>query len=261
MDAPARPAIVRPRVRVPGSLDGTWLLDDAIDERLAREPSGALWIAGARGSGLRTARTHLEARYAGHPQVLVDPQSLIGDAPTRGKPAEERLRLRFCRRPGHLGTALELAPWTRDEAIEYLLARHPQQCARAMQRFEHGEEWLDLGGMPLVLAAVLDELAADFELSGPFAALRAALARQFDEGASLARARAVALEQRRGVDWSDPEVRGLLHWADWLDQEPVRLLLGAEAIVLLLEKGKGSELPTMRVQLDLLRTVRPLYLR
>ena len=248
MDAAARHAHVRPRVLEPGRA-GSSLLDDALDERLARAPRGEVWIQGSLGSGLRTARAHVARRFAGDARVAIDPEE-------RDVPG---LAVRFTRRVELPEDALRLAPWSRDECIEYLLARHPARCASVMQRFARVEQPLELGGSPLVLAAVLDALAADETLPGEFEALRAALARVFETPRMLARARAVALESIpsvRAVAWSDLEE--LLPHADWLRQAPVLLVLAAEAITILLEQRHGSELPTCEPDAELLRVARPL---
>jgi len=128
-----------------------------------------------------------------------------------------------------------------------------------MQRFGRGEQPVGLGGVPLLLTAVLDALAADETLSGEFEALRTAIMRAFETPARLAKARAVALESipsagRRSL----PEVGELLPRADWLRQIPVLLVLAAEAITILLERRHGIELPTCAPDAELLRVARPL---
>ena len=50
-----------------------------------------------------------------------------------------------------------LAPWSDDDLIEYLLARHPQQCAAVMRRFADCEERRRMADSPQLLC-----LAADY---------------------------------------------------------------------------------------------------
>jgi uncharacterized protein YjbI with pentapeptide repeats len=260
METPARNHFVRPRVR-PSDPDvsGTLLLEDAISERLARGTTGVVWVSGASGSGLRTALRLLDLRFDGDPRIFIDPEPEIAVRASRAPTAEPLLRVRFCRDPGNAEHVLELAPWSRDECIEYLLARHPARCASVMQRIARGVPPLDLEGVPLVLAAVLDALAADEALPGEFEALRAALARVFGAPNLLARARAVAFESIPSASPSSPaNLDDLLPHAAWLRQIPVLLVLAAEALTILLEQRNGIELPTCAPDAELLRVVQPL---
>jgi len=249
MDAAARHLHVRPRVLEPGRA-GSLLLDDALDERLARAPEGELWIQGSMGSGLRTARAHVARRFSGDARIAIDPP---GDRDVPG------LAVRFTRRGELPEDALRLAPWTRDECIEYLLARHPARCASVMRRLGRGEQPVELGGTPLLLAAVLEALAADDALAGEFEALRAALVRVFETPELLARARDVAFECIPSARTGPlPDIEELLPRADWLRQIPVLLVLAAEALTILLEQRNGIELPTCAPDAELLRVARPL---
>ena len=64
---------------------------------------------------------------------------------------------------------LRLAPWGRDECIDYLLARYHDRCAAVMQRIDDFEF---LCGVPSLWCAVLEELAGDETLSDVRSALR-----------------------------------------------------------------------------------------
>ncbi|WP_182867335.1 pentapeptide repeat-containing protein [Rhodopirellula sp. JC639] len=55
---------------------------------------------------------------------------------------------------------LSLCGWSRDDFIEYLLARHPDQCRSVMSRLE-GENLRYASGSPAVWRLVLDVMAAD----------------------------------------------------------------------------------------------------
>ncbi len=252
--------LVRPRVVPPEpGAGGTWLLEDVIAEHLARGETGELWICGTVGSGLRTARAELERLFSGDERVRIDREEQIVDRARSDPHPREDLVVRFCRAKGVAANVLELAPWSRDECIEYLLARHPSRCASVMRRLGDVGQPVDPGGVPLVLAAVLDALAADESLPGAFEALRAALVQVFETPALLARARAVALESVPGArEGSRPDLDELLPHADWLRQVPVLLVLAAEALTILLERRHGIELPTCAPDAELLDAVRPL---
>lgn len=258
---PAR--CVRPRV-LARSAPGGWLLEDLIDERLARGSTGVVWIAGACGSGLRTTRALLAWRFSGDARVVIDASSEIASVPPAGTFGSPRLHVRFTRRFAPDADVLRLAPWSRDEWIEYLLARHPQDCASVMQRLESLEPPLESSGVPLVWAALLDALAEDESLASALDALRAVLTRVFASGSALSQARAMALQLRQS---SEHEIasRMLAEAGEidhaWLAQPCVQLLLAAESVVLLLEHGAGEELARVRLEDQLLRATEPLLAR
>jgi uncharacterized protein YjbI with pentapeptide repeats len=265
MEAQARVPFVRPRVRSSGAEGGgTWLLEDAISERLERGETGVVWICGPAGSGKRSALAYLRARFAGDARVRVDHDTFILVDAVAAEHEPPTLRVRASLRAARGMDALELAGWSTDEQIEYLLARHPACCASVMQRLATPNPNLDLGRSPFIWAAVLEQLALDEGLPDEFEALRAALARAFGTPKLLGKARLAALEQlkadgaRKG-DELETEQRAL--FAPWLRHTPVLQLLAAEAIVLLLEKRHTIEVPVARVDAELLRVIRPLLLR
>ena len=61
---------------------------------------------------------------------------------------------------GEFDIVLRLAPWGRDDFIEYLLAKHPKQCASVMARLEHADVGY-AGGSPVLWAMVLDRMAGN----------------------------------------------------------------------------------------------------
>ena len=70
-----------------------------------------------------------------------------------------------------------LAPWTRDDRIEYLLKAHWSRCASVMGRLkESGDEGF-LGGIPELWTVVLDRMATDETIGD----VRTALGRELDE--------------------------------------------------------------------------------
>jgi uncharacterized protein YjbI with pentapeptide repeats len=65
---------------------------------------------------------------------------------------------------GHALVHYRLAPWGRDDWIEYLLAEHPHCCASVMSRLLRQDEPDLLDGSPSLWRAVLDLMAADDSL-------------------------------------------------------------------------------------------------
>src|SRR5262245_5715511 len=145
---------VRPRVIDHGS-DGREpvRIEDALERRLSQRGSSELYLEGPPGAGKRTTLEYARIYFEHHRGIafgdeeLEDPEAgvrvLVESGSTKHPPIER----------------LELAPWTRDEWIEYLLARHRDACSRVMARLEEPEIELELKGRPLLWAAILDELA------------------------------------------------------------------------------------------------------
>lgn len=163
-------AAVRPRVRCEASGD-TLPLEDAIQEHLDDGVDGAVRLDGPPGAGKSTALEHLAARFFDRPELLLaDPGH-----PEEVPPPPRRGLLVYCASkpigPRPLAT-YTLTPWTTDELIEYLLARHRERCAQVMQKLADPAAAGALGGRPELLCPVLDRLAEDPELPSPIAALR-----------------------------------------------------------------------------------------
>src|SRR5262245_21317057 len=177
---------VRPRVldAQTGASESV-LLEDALERRAARREFGPIVIEGPPGSGKRTALEFARRHFTGRSDIAVGgarvPQECVclvaGQSPD-GLP---------------LDRWLTLAPWTRDEWIEYLLANHREACASVMARLEHAERHLALRGNALAWSAILDELARDRTLADDLAGLRAALRARFSSSGAQALARALLL--------------------------------------------------------------------
>lgn len=60
---------------------------------------------------------------------------------------------------------LRLAMWCRDDIIEYLLAKHPHQCASVVNRLE-ASDYTFAGGSPSVWQIILDRMASNPDLRG-----------------------------------------------------------------------------------------------
>jgi uncharacterized protein YjbI with pentapeptide repeats len=163
-------APVRPRVIARES--GEPLpLEDEIERLLAQDEPKVIAIRGGPGSGKTTALRHLAAAFPGHLHRLKegDGDEAFGATVT-----------------------FDLAPWGRDEVIEYLLAVHKELCAAVMGRLtdqDHG--WIE--GVPELWRTILDLLAANPQLSSARAALHHYLSPNQGDTELLAQARRACL--------------------------------------------------------------------
>jgi uncharacterized protein YjbI with pentapeptide repeats len=180
MDADAEPFLVRPRVFHPTlARDEPILLEDAVHRLLDRGARGLYRIDGPAGSGKSTAIAHLREVFEPRarnvvflddavPETLdpVDPRILCVHVLRGGTPVDVSEFLSF---PSE--RVLKLAPWSRDDIIEYLLAAHPQRCASVLARYESGAGAIDPRGNAEVARAVLDEMASDETITAVDAAI------------------------------------------------------------------------------------------
>lgn len=261
MEEHALVRLVRPRVIDRGTDSNEPVrIEDALERRLARRGAESVYVVGPPGSGKRTALEYVHLYFAQRPEVTVghpahdertDPERSVRVLVSDGASSEARRQL-------------ELVPWTRDEWIEYLLARHGTACARVMARLEAPEAALELKGRALLWAAILDELARDASLPDAFAALRAAVRARFScprAHASAAAACWSALSQPSEIDALSPAFRELARnepeAAPFLAQSCVHVLLAAQCMADALGGALTCPLP-QRITDSLLRAAGPL---
>jgi uncharacterized protein YjbI with pentapeptide repeats len=148
-------AVVAPRVLSDVSGDPV-LLEDVLRPYIGQ--AGAIAILGPVGSGRTTALAHLAAAFPGRIALFDDEvtQTPIRDAAAAGLAAYAAGRIH---RMPHLAT-LCLAPWRRDEGLEYLMATRGDACAAVMRRLATDTEIAMLGGLAELWCAVLDRMAA-----------------------------------------------------------------------------------------------------
>ena len=143
-------------------------LEDEVERWLSEGRPGSLQIVGGPGSGKSTALAHLAAIFPEHARLRIQDDSIetttsFGSTPftifvSTQKQASSRSR------------SLLMAPWNRDELIEYLLAAHSGECASVMARITKADI-AAFAGVPELWRIALDELAADPALAGPAAAI------------------------------------------------------------------------------------------
>lgn len=154
------PIPVRPRV-VAEQSRGTILLEDLVEESAIAGDVRILQVTGVRGSGLTTALNHLRQRFGEQFGLRFTEDSSL-PWPSRSR----SVWIGFPNSDSSAGRIVtcKLAEWGRDELIEYLLAKHREQCASVMRRMHHDPRIGSLVGNPNIWSQVLDHLAADERL-------------------------------------------------------------------------------------------------
>jgi uncharacterized protein YjbI with pentapeptide repeats len=137
-------------------------LDHHIADFLASKRPALINLWGPPGAGKSAALRWLAARFPDAPLDLHDepaPQSIIVvDAP--------RIRIHTSTSPDrHIVLSYELAAWTDDDLIEYLLINHRDQCRSVMARLRDASDRASLEGSPALCALVCDAFAADASLT------------------------------------------------------------------------------------------------
>lgn len=179
------PAPVAPRVVFQGRQDSLPLEMVAAEFCAVREV-GALNIMGAEGLGKTTALAHLAA-------VLPDAERIVFlDEPPLESAlvAAEKTLVVFtsCEHdPVPKVQSVRLAAWSRDELIEYLLARHSALCRLVMKRLSAATH--EVCQSPVFWVTVLDAMAEDDGLESLEQAIERCVAERFRDPDLLEKAR------------------------------------------------------------------------
>jgi uncharacterized protein YjbI with pentapeptide repeats/energy-coupling factor transporter ATP-binding protein EcfA2 len=165
-----RLAPVRPRIL--SAVCGEALpLDDEVRRLLNSGTRRMIVLTGGSGAGKTTALEHLAAVLSPASGVLLLDEPDLAAVAAAG--ATSRVIYAAAKVPsgGAPVTVLRLAPWGRDELIEYLLAAHKDRCASVMARLRPQDNAL-CEGLPDLWRAVLDRLAGDDTIPDAPTALR-----------------------------------------------------------------------------------------
>jgi len=164
------------------------LLEEEILSLIERKACGLVWLSGGPGAGKTTALAHLAAVLPPAANVLCLDQDWQSVGPDRLVVAGGIPNFK----PKSTFATFELAAWTEDELIEYLLATHRAACESVLRRCRAAADGDRLRGNPDLWRPVLDALAADERL----VTIGDALRRVIDQRFSPARVRELA------SDWS-----------------------------------------------------------
>lgn len=146
---------MRPRVFCDGSPLAR-LLEEEVAQALRDSRAQVLQLVGPMGSGKSTALAHLAAIFAGEERLQLFDE---GHAAPRTLTGGATVWVVARRQPKPGAPALRIAPWTCDEAIEYLLGRADADIGAAIAAWRNaGDGWL--GRWPALARRVLDLVAA-----------------------------------------------------------------------------------------------------
>jgi uncharacterized protein YjbI with pentapeptide repeats/energy-coupling factor transporter ATP-binding protein EcfA2 len=178
-------AFVRPRAFAPHCGEPLPLEDLVLAfleerQRKGSEAGTIIQIAGDAGAGKSTALAHLAAVLPGATGM-----AFLDDEPPEVAICRKLRKETVILASGDEDTdevdaSFELAPWTTDDLLEYLLAAHPRECGALLTRIRQAGDDGPLEGNPELWRTVLEELVAEPALPGVRAALEQAVRRIFE---------------------------------------------------------------------------------
>lgn len=248
-----RKALVKPRV-VSSETGNVLLLEDVVETALA-SAAAVVELVGQRGSGKSTSLAHLASLPCAERLHLID-DVRIADLQ---KAPRDRLVVYTTDVPvARAELRYELAPWSDDDLIEYLLATHPGRCASVMARFSADMDRGSLQGTPALCCLVAEQMARDERIQDVRTAVRRAIVQQAadqraGEEQTLEDARFHALA--RTLNNNPDLVQGRAHrmaklgvgrsFMQLLKHPFVQLLLAADRVVVTLKRPR-MPFPTLR---------------
>jgi uncharacterized protein YjbI with pentapeptide repeats len=160
-----------------------------------------------------------------------------------------------------LRACYELAPWGREDLIEYLLATHRPLCASVLARLTAADYQL-FGGRPQLWQVVLEQMAADPTLPDGRAAFQGFLAAELADTDLLERTRSVCLNLLTSPDANALSTAGRLTQAGVgrdlarvLRHRAAQLILVTERVAADLRGEGACDYLASRLPRDLVRAV------
>jgi uncharacterized protein YjbI with pentapeptide repeats len=275
-------AAVRPRVISPETGEAI-RLDDEIGAMIEDGRGRLVILKGGPGSGKTTALRHLAAvlppwargrirlleemdltaiaSVGPDPVVILALDTLQLTSPgdvVLSVPARDEIEWLRLASPGLVHSVFHLAPWDRDDAIEYLLASHRDACASVMSR---SGDLAILDGIPELGSVVLDRLACDEAIGDVREALRRELAERIESDPARSwrdrLAEALRTDAPEPLDASLARIAGAceLGLARLIRHRPAAVLLAADRIATIVEDGRPEPVLAHHYPRELVREV------
>jgi uncharacterized protein YjbI with pentapeptide repeats len=257
MVSPKR-APVKPRV-VSRETNETVLLEDVIESYLARKCAGVIELTGRPGAGKTTALAHLASLAFADRIILVDD---AWQEDVEMSSTERVVIYATRRRMKRNDICYELAPWSTDDLIEYLLATDPDRCSSVVTRFSDDGDRVLLEGTPALVCLVAEQMAKSDQIQDVRSALRQAIAQEAVDQQTLEDARhyatALILDQQELVESKVREMLGRgakPHFVGILGSRFVQVLLMADGMISNLKNNPKYLFPAQRLPRDLVNEV------
>lgn len=249
MDAPLAYALVEPRAVSPASGE-TLPLVDIVVEHIYSETKTIRLV----GKGKSAALSHLAARLRDHDGVrFLDHQRMIVHS--------DKFSLTVFDSPGAFRADFDIAleEWSKDDFIEYLIAKAPSKCRSVMNRLTAANDFWLGNGSPLVISTLLDHMIEFDELNSMADAIRFHYAQtEFEEEAMRPSVIRCCLKLLYDDAWVTSALNRMKHpripdqLISFLASLPTRMLLAADDIVQQLIEGNVPVAMNHRWSADLL---------
>ncbi|HVS72488.1 MAG TPA: pentapeptide repeat-containing protein [Phycisphaerae bacterium] len=234
--SPGAPRVlIRPHVRAEPGGDPL-PLDAYVGDFLERGRPALINLYGPPGSGKSSALRWLAARFPDAPLDVFDEPA--GDALIVVDPPHVRIHASEAA-DWRIVLPYQMASWTEDDLIAYLLANHRDRCASVMTRLRACRDLFSLDGLPSVCVLVCDAFAADESLTDIPTAIRRRIAESVQGSWTYERLASQAFEAMQRTEargFYDTFLRGVL------GHTFVRSLIAAEHFVTALVSGDQTVL-------------------